>query len=522
MRGIVNGMATTVRRIVDALPSGSVVETVPDEFGVDMPVDPAGDTAGHTTGDTAGHTTGDTAGEMAVDVVDLTHDSRQVRPGWAFACVVGEHADGHDFAAAAVEQGASLLLVERHQPIDVAQIVVNDVRRVMGHAAAAVHGHPAQRLRMVGITGTNGKTTTTHLLGAILRGAGLDERELGTLSGVRTTPESPDLQRRLAGFARDGVDAVVMEVSSHALALHRTAGTRFDVAAFTNLGRDHLDLHASMEAYFRAKASLFTPELSEVGVTNLDDPYGRLLLDVAAIPMVGYSLDDAQGLAVGVDGHRFSWRGQAIDVPIGGDFNVMNSLAALTVADVLGIDAATAAGGLADCPPVPGRFESVSDPAHDDISVVVDYAHTPDGLEELLRAARRLTDSGRVIVVFGCGGDRDVEKRPLMGAAAANHADLVVITSDNPRGEDPQAIVDAAASGIDSRYRDAVVLEIDRREAIMVAIGAARPGDIVVIAGKGHETTQTIGDSVVPFDDRVVAREILVASDHHDATGGAP
>ena len=490
MLGVVTDMPVTAREVVDALPADLVVDAARAGDGV---------------------------------LVDLTHDSRQVLPGWCFACVVGEQVDGHEFAAGAVGQGATLLLVERPLPLDVPQVVVTSVRRAMGYAAAVVHGHPASRLRLIGITGTNGKTTTTHLLGSILRAAGLNGRELGTLSGARTTPEAPDLQRRLAGFVRDGVDAVVMEVSSHALALHRTAGTRFDAAVFTNLGRDHLDLHASMEAYFRAKASLFTSELSALGVTNLDDPYGRLLLDVAAIPMVGFSRDDALDVEVGVGHHAFAWRGHAIRVPIGGHFNVMNTLAALTVADALGIDGVIAAAGLASCPPVPGRFETVTDADRTDFSVVVDYAHTPDGLEELLRSARGLTDRGSVILVFGCGGDRDAEKRPLMGAAAASGADLVVITSDNPRHEPPNAIIDDALAGVESRYRDAVLVEVDRREAIRLAIGRAGPGDVVVIAGKGHETTQTIGDTSIPFDDREVARDVLVELlgevDAHDVTG---
>ncbi|MDJ0770215.1 MAG: UDP-N-acetylmuramoyl-L-alanyl-D-glutamate--2,6-diaminopimelate ligase [Ilumatobacter sp.] len=453
----------------------------------------------------------------APPVVDLTHDSRQVRPGWAFACVVGDTLDGHDFAEGAVSAGASLLLVERQLALDVAQIVVTDVRAAMGHVAAAVHGEPATRLRVVGITGTNGKTTTTHLLGSILNAAGLAERRLGTLSGARTTPEAPDLQRRLAGFVREGVDAVVMEVSSHALALHRVAGTRFEVATFTNLGRDHLDLHESMEAYFRAKASLFTPELSNSGVTNADDPYGRLLLDAAAIPMRSYASDDAQDVGVSVDHHRFRWRGHDVRVPIGGRFNVMNSLAALATADALGIDPSVAVAGLADCPPVPGRFEVIGGP-DDDISVVVDYAHTPDGIVELLGAARNLTGTGRVIVVFGCGGDRDADKRPLMGAAAAEHADLVFATSDNPRNEDPMAIIDAAVEGIEERYRGGLVIEPDRAAAIGAAVATARKGDVVVIAGKGHETTQTIGDVAHPFDDRVVARAALADAGRPEAS----
>lgn len=478
MRGV-SSMATSGRPLVDELPAGLVVDVVGE------PHRP----------------------------VDLTHDSRQVQPGWAFACVPGEQHDGHDFADRAVAAGAGLLLVERRLGSDVvgdvAQIVVADVRRAMGFAAAAVHGQPASRLTMIGITGTNGKTTTTQMIGSIMRAAGRDERELGTLSGARTTPEAPDLQRRLAGFVRDGVDTVVMEVSSHALALHRVAGTHFDVAVFTNLGRDHLDLHETMEAYFRAKALLFTPELSDVGITNVDDPYGRLLLDAATIEMVGYQLSDASDLVVGVDHHRFTWRGQQVRVPLGGDFNVANSLAALEAAAALGIDAVTAARGLATLQPVPGRFEVVSDAAAA-VAVVVDYAHTPEGIEHVLRSARTLA-TGRVVVVFGCGGDRDPDKRPLMGAAAAAHADVVVVTSDNPRREDPQAIVDAVLTGVEARYRGRVSVELDRRTAIEQAIRLARTGDVVVIAGKGHETTQTIGDQVLPFDDRVVARAVLDA-----------
>ena len=452
-------------------------------------------------------------GSLPDAIVDITHDSRQVQPGWAFACVPGDQHDGHDFAEQAVAAGATLLLVEQRLPSatvgDSAQVVVTDVRRAMGFAAAAVHGNPASALTLVGITGTNGKTTTTQLVGSILRAAGREERQLGTLSGARTTPEATDLQRRLAGFVRDGVDAVVMEVSSHALALHRVAGTRFDVAVFTNLGRDHLDLHESMEAYFRAKASLFMPDLADVGVTNLDDPYGRLLLDVAAIEMTGYSTDDALDLEIGIDHHRFVWRDQPMSVPIGGVFNVANSLAALNAAAALGIDPATAARGLAALLPVPGRFEVVSAPGAG-VAVVVDYAHTPEGIEHVLQSARRLA-TGRVIAVFGCGGDRDADKRPMMGAAAATNADLVFVTSDNPRREDPQAIVDAIVGGIDSSHRERVSIEVDRRTAIEEAIGAARSGDVIVIAGKGHETTQTIGDRIFPFDDREVARAVLAA-----------
>jgi len=448
-------------------------------------------------------------GDASVTIHDLTHDSRDVRPGVGFACVVGGRADGHDFAAAAVDAGAAMLLVDRTLALDVPQIVVTDVRRAMGPAAAAVHGHPSRSLRLVGITGTNGKTTTTQMLGAILRSSGFTERTLGTLSGTRTTPEAPDLQRQLAGFVSDGVDAVVMEVSSHAMVYHRVAGTEFDVVVFTNLGRDHLDLHESMESYFRAKASLFDADLAAKGAANVDDPYGQLLLDAASIEMTGFGRDDVADLDVGVARHEFTWRGQRVHVPIGGDFNVMNSLAALTAASLLGVAPADASTGLATVAAVPGRFETVSNPCRHSVTVVVDYAHTPDGLDELLRAARRLVGDGRVIAVFGCAGDRDVEKRAPMGAVGARLADLPIVTSDNPRGEDPRSIVEQVVAGADPDDRPRVRSEVDRRTAIALAIGAAEPGDLVVVAGKGHETTQTIGDETRPFDDRVVSRELL-------------
>ena len=447
------------------------------------------------------------------NVVDLTHDSRMVGPGWAFACVPGEYHDGHDFAPGAVAAGSTLLVVERRLPLDVAQLVVGDVRRTMGSLAAVVHGRPSDQLRIVGVTGTNGKTTVTHLLGAILEAAGSDHRELGTLSGTRTTPEAPDLQRQLREFVDEGVDTVVMEVSSHALALHRVRGVHFDVAVFTNLGHDHLDLHGSLEAYFRAKAQLFTTELTDVGVTNVDDPYGCLLLDGAGIDMVGYRLADAADLAVGLGTHSFSWRGAEFRVPLGGEFNASNVIGALTAAAQLGIAPDVAAMGLAGMSTVPGRYEVVTDPGAS-VSVVVDYAHTPDGLVELLGAVRTGTAGGRVICVFGCGGDRDREKRPLMGAAAAEHADLVVVTSDNPRNEDPMAIIEEAVAGIEERYRGRLTIDVDRRAGIRAALHMAQPGDVVVIAGKGHEATQTIGDTAHPFDDRAVARELL-ADMHH-------
>ena len=444
-----------------------------------------------------------------VRVVDLTVDSREVQPGWVFCCIRGEHRDGHEFAADAVVAGASALLVDHQLPIDVVQVVASDTRAAVGWLAAAMFDHPSDSMLTIGITGTNGKTTTAHLLGDILRGAGRSTYVFGTLTGAHTTPEAPDVQRRLAKCRDDGADAVAMEVSSHALALHRIDGTTFDVAVFTNLGRDHLDLHGTQEQYFAAKARLFEPGLSAQGVVNVDDVHGRLLCDSADVPVVPFSLADASDLTVGVTTHSYVWRGHRVSIGIGGHFNVMNSLAAATAAAAAGLEESAIAASLAAATPVPGRFEPVD--AGQDFAVLVDYAHTPDGLTEALRAARAAAPEGRLLVVFGCGGDRDAEKRPLMGAAAAAIADELVITSDNPRSEDPLAIIDATVRGVPDDYRRHVVIEPDRRAAIAAALFRASSGDVVVIAGKGHETTQTIGTQVLPFDDRVVARELLEA-----------
>ncbi|HEU4840422.1 MAG TPA: UDP-N-acetylmuramoyl-L-alanyl-D-glutamate--2,6-diaminopimelate ligase [Ilumatobacteraceae bacterium] len=452
------------------------------------------------------------AGDATARVSAMTHDSRLVAPGHLFACVRGEHHDGHRFAAGAVEAGATALLVDHVVDVGqpVGQLVVADTRVAMGPVASGVYHHPSRALQVVGITGTNGKTTTCALLAAILRAAGRPTTVIGTLSGTKTTPEAPELQARLAAARDAGDRAVVMEASSHALALHRVDGTRFAVGVFTNLGTDHLDLHGTPEAYFRAKARLFTPELTAVGVSNADDAHGRLLLDAAPIEMVPFSLADAGDLVVTADHHELTWRGARLVVGLGGGFNVANTLAAATTAALLGITPDVIAAGLATASVVPGRFERVL-PATGDgggVVAIVDYAHTPDGLEEVLQAARAVT-TGRVIVVFGAGGDRDHPKRPRMGAVAARLADVAVVTSDNPRSEDPTAIIEAVLSGIEDRA--GVVVEPDRAAAIAAAVAAAGPGDVVVVAGKGHETTQTIGDRVLPFDDREVVRALLEA-----------
>jgi len=442
-------------------------------------------------------------GDAAAEVTAVTHDSRAVVPGALFCCVPGEQVDGHAFAPEAVERGAVALLCDRRLGLGVPEVRVADVRAAMGPVAAAVHGHPSAALQVVGVTGTNGKTTTTWLLQAVLEAAGRPTGLIGTLSGSRTTPEAPDLQARLAELRDDGKRAVAMEVSSHALALHRVDGTRFAVAVFTNLGRDHLDFHESVEDYFAAKARLFGPELAEVAVVGRDDAHGRLLRDAARIPTRGYSLAVVEDLELGPRSSRGRWRGQELRVPLGGAFNVRNALAAATAAVELGIDEATVVAGLAEAPPVPGRFEAVAIEAP--FTAVVDYAHTPDALEALLGAAREGTGEGRLLLVFGCGGDRDRTKRPAMGEVAARLADVVVVTSDNPRSEDPAAIAAAVREGASGP--GSVTTELDRRAAIATALAEAGPGDVVVVAGKGHETTQDAGGAVVPFDDRVVVAE---------------
>ncbi len=448
-------------------------------------------------------------GDGSATITGMVLDSRLVRPGDLYCCIRGEQADGHRFAPDALAAGAAGLLVDHRLDQPAPQLIVDDTRAALGPLAATLWDHPARRLTMVGITGTNGKTTTSYVLAAVFEQAGWPTGVLGTLTGVFTTPEAPELQARLARLAESGERAVAMEVSSHALAMRRVDGIRFEVAAFTNLGRDHLDFHGTVDRYYAAKASLFTAERAEMGVVNVDDAHGRRLAATAAIPILSCSLTDARDLQAGPTGSRFRWRDQQVELPLGGRFNVANAIVAATVASALGIDDATIARGLSGVAPVPGRMEAVE--AGQAFRVLVDFAHTPDALAGLLSDLRSVT-TGRIILVFGCGGDRDAAKRPLMGAAAARAADLVVITSDNPRGEDPDAIIAAIVGGVPEGRRDAVVTEPDRAAAIGLGLAEARPGDVVVIAGKGHETTQTVAGTTRPFDDRLVARALLEAA----------
>jgi UDP-N-acetylmuramoyl-L-alanyl-D-glutamate--2,6-diaminopimelate ligase len=442
-----------------------------------------------------------------VEVTGVVHDSRSVTNGSLFCCVPGEHVDGHEYAAVAVERGASSLLCEHPLPVEVAQVVVASTRAAMGPIAARYFGDPSRAMDVIGVTGTNGKTTTVHFLRSILDAANRPAAIIGTLTGARTTPEAPELQSQLASMRAEGIDAVAMEVSSHALAQRRVDGTWFRVGVFTNLSRDHLDFHSTMEDYFAAKASLFTADRCAAAVVNIDDQWGRRLAGELAIPWEPYSLGLVDGVHVDIRSSRCRWEDLELHVPLGGRFNLHNALGAAVTARSMGIDPQLIVAGIAAAGPVPGRFERVD--AGQPFEVVVDYAHTPDGLEQLLRAARDVAGGGRVIVVFGCGGNRDQTKRAPMGAVASRLADRVVLTSDNPRGEDPATIIDAVIAGIEDR--STVRVEPDRRAAIASALVDAHDGDVVVVAGKGHETTQVTGDQTVPFDDRAVARELLEA-----------
>jgi UDP-N-acetylmuramoyl-L-alanyl-D-glutamate--2,6-diaminopimelate ligase len=483
----------------------------------------------------------ETAGDpAAIDVRGIAYDSRRVEPGDLFCCVPGLLSDGHAFAADAVDRGAVGLLCEHFipelldRPVVQTLIAPGTVRPVMARLAAAFYGQPARDLLMIGVTGTNGKTTVTQLLGDLLAATGRPTDVMGTLSGARTTPEATEVQRQLAEVRdRQRADgrqhAVAMEVSSHALVQSRVEGVHFDVAVFTNLSHDHLDYHGTMEAYFAAKSSLFSADHALRAVVNADDPWGQELLRKARIPMVAVHRHDASNVVLRSGHTEFSWRGHRVVTPLTGAINVDNTLLAAEAAVSLGLNPAEVAGALGQVSPVPGRLQIVAappllsggpgsgGPAPDDpdappFTVIVDYAHTPAGLEVVLRESRALMGSGgRVLVAFGCGGHRDRAKRPKMGRVASVMADVAVLTSDNPRDEDPLAIIEEVRAGVAAADRPHATLQVepDRRRAIARVLDEARPGDVVVIAGKGHETTQEIGDQRLPFDDVVEARRAL-------------
>jgi UDP-N-acetylmuramoyl-L-alanyl-D-glutamate--2,6-diaminopimelate ligase len=491
----------------------------------------------------------ETVGDPAqVEIGGITHDSRRVVPGDLFCCVPGLVSDGHAHAAEAVERGAIGVVCEHFIPElfghDVVQsrIAPGTMRTVMARLAASFYGFPARDLLMIGVTGTNGKTTVTQLLGDLLAATGRPTNVLGTLSGARTTPEATEVQRLLAAVRdrqrSDGrPHAVAMEVSSHALVQSRVEGVHFDVAVFTNLSHDHLDYHGTMEEYFEAKSKLFTPSHALRGVVNGDDPWGQRLLAQSRIPTVAVHHSNATDIVLEPGRTTFTWRRHRITTPLTGAINVDNALLAAEAALSLEIDPGDIAQALGHVRPVQGRLQVIAAPvgggaegggSESDappFTVLVDYAHTPAGLEVVLAVARQLAaPDARVICVFGCGGNRDRAKRPLMGQAVTRNADRAFLTSDNPRDEDPLAIIDEVLLGVPSSKaeRAAMTVEPDRRVAIRLALDAAQPGDVVVIAGKGHENYQEIAGQRLPFDDAHEAREALSAHYGSDPQAWVP
>ncbi len=469
------------------------------------------------------------AGASTTEITDIVHDSRAARPGALFACIPGQRTDGHDHADAALERGAAALLVERLLPLDVPQVIAPSVRSLLGPMAARLFNYPSNDVAIYGVTGTNGKTTTTYLLEAMLRAASQRPAVIGT-TGVRydgeivpaahTTPEADDLQRLFADVRERGAKTVAMEVSSHALAMERTAGTTFVAVGFTNLSHDHLDFHGTMEHYFEAKALLFRQGYARNAAIAVDTDYGALMakraydegLDVLSVGGSGdLVLEDVMFNATGTTGtlaDRRSGDRSYVSFPAVGAFNVQNALVAAGMFIVAGGTLETAAAGLADADAVPGRMQRVDIDAP--FSVIVDYAHTPDALMRVLEAARPLACEHRLLLVFGCGGDRDPHKRAPMGGIAARLADVIIVTSDNPRSERPEDIADEVVRGVEANNGVAECV-LDRRDAIVLALSSAQPGDVVVIAGKGHETGQTANGITTPFDDRDVVRELWSA-----------
>jgi UDP-N-acetylmuramoyl-L-alanyl-D-glutamate--2,6-diaminopimelate ligase len=444
----------------------------------------------------------DVVGRAPVDIADLAYDTRAVTPGALFFCVRGANADGHELAAEAVAAGAAALVVERPVEADVPQVVVPDSRAAMAVAADVFFGHPSRELQVVGVTGTNGKTTTAHLLYSILAAAGRRPGLLGTIEArvggerrpvVRTTPEAIDLQRTFREMLDAGDASCAMEASSHASQLRRLDRVRFAALVFTNLTPEHLDFHGTMEDYFEAKRRLFLGGARPPAAINVGDGWGRKLAAERPDALTFGLSGDAQIGPEALEGVELKLRGR---------FNAENALGAVAAARLLGIEDEAVVQGLEAVRGVPGRFESVDE--GQPFEVIVDYSHTPDSLENALRAARELA-RGRVVCVFGCGGDRDREKRPLMGRIASGLADVVVVTTDNPRSEDPQAIIDEVLTGTSGE----VEVEPDRREAIARALEAAGEGDVVLVAGRGAESAQEVAGQMLPFDDRDVAREAL-------------
>lgn len=463
------------------------------------------------------------SGNLDIEINKLKYDSRKVEKGDLFFCIKGENFDGHDFAQKAVENGAVGLVAERELEADSQfQVVVLNSRKAMAKAAVRFYNFPSEKIKLAGITGTNGKTTTTFMIDSILKKSGKVSGLIGTvlyrigdkvLPVIRTTPEAIDLQRVFYEMNKKGVSHAAMEVSSHALKQHRIDGTKLEVLVFTNISQDHLDYHQTMEDYVRSKFKLFLERMNIPWVVNIDDEYGENLYNAgsksgANVVTVGIDKDAdirARNIRISVDITDFEVTlndsSFKIDLPLRGRFNVYNALCAIGAARIFNISIDDIKEGLESCPQIPGRFEVVD--RGQNFLVIVDYAHTPDSLEKLLKSARELVGKeGRVLSVFGCGGDRDKSKRPKMGKIGASNSDHCIITTDNPRTEDPLEIIYQAVEGIPLYCKDKVEVEEDRRTAIKKAVNKARKNDIVVIAGKGHEDYQIFKDRTIHFDDR--------------------
>lgn len=447
----------------------------------------------------------------SLEISRVEIDSRLCGPGVLFFAMPGKSQHGAAFAREAVALGAECVVGDVKVDLDAPLVVVpaTQLPALLAHASATIVGHPETKAKLVGVTGTNGKTSATTILASLASAMGWNAASIGTLTNERTTPAGPELYRTLAHLvenfdAERSRSVVALEVSSHAIAQRRTEGLRFCVAAFTNLSHDHLDYHGTMEEYFLTKARLFESEYAKHAVIWVDDPYGERLAEMTDLPVTRVARRDASEVVSSLRGSTFFWRGHLVNSPLVGGYNVDNALVAMAIISCLGADDAAIASSMADVTSVPGRFDVLYGRG---ITVIVDYAHTPEGLERLLDDVRNLQPEGRLITVFGAGGDRDRSKRPEMGRAASRASDLTIITSDNPRSEMPDAIIDAVMSGVGPQAQ--VVRNSDRREAIALAIESASEGDVVVLAGKGHESTQTVGDQVIPLDDRVIAKELL-------------
>ena len=445
------------------------------------------------------------ANQIDPEVNRVIHDSREVVEGDIFCCLRGENTDGHQYIKEAIDLGASAILAEEVIGFNIPTFLVGNVRAVLPRVASRIVDNPSKEISVVGVTGTNGKTSVVSMLAEILRTHGISTATIGTLTGLLTTPESPELQRELRKYCSDGVEVVAMEVSSHSLVQKRVDETYFSTVAFTNLSHDHLDFHGKMESYYQAKGLLFSRKFSEKAVIATDSEYGRSYFEKASsigMEVEAFSIKN-RNVVFEQKSSSFDWRGERVTIPLGGPFAFANALLSAEIAIQLGLGVQDIIPGLNSLNVIRGRFESV--PVTQEVSAIIDYAHTPSALAELLEGCRKIVN-GRIILVFGCGGDRDSEKRPLMGEVASMGADVNILTSDNPRGEDAEKIINEILSGMVVKP---LIVEVDRQTAIEEAVNEAESGDLIVIAGRGHEEYQEIQGKAIPFSDRAVLLDVI-------------